>query len=200
MRRLLVLSVACVLAVAGMPSAQGDALKTAADALGAANVKTLGFAGSGANFSLGQNFTPNDPWPRVPVTTYTALINFDTGSMRTEILREMGDDDAARRRRAVLRSAASEPAGERQLRLERAGSESAPRWRRTRGPARWGAAGGSARGASGGTRSGQPGRADAVHLVDAAGLRQGRDGQQRDAEGGRGRDRSVVHGRAASTR
>src|SRR5580765_6267883 len=43
MRRLLVLSVACVLALAGMPSAQGDALKTAADALGAANVKTLGF-------------------------------------------------------------------------------------------------------------------------------------------------------------
>jgi glyoxylase-like metal-dependent hydrolase (beta-lactamase superfamily II) len=90
MRRLLVLSVACVLAAAGMPSAQGDAVKTAADALGAANIKTLGFAGSGANFSLGQNFTPNDPWPRVPVTTYTALINFDTASMRTEILREMG--------------------------------------------------------------------------------------------------------------
>src|SRR5262245_34455595 len=90
MRRVVILAVACVLALAGRPMAQSDALKTAADALGAANIKTIGFAGSGKNFSLGQNFTSTDPWPAVPVTTYTALINFDTASMRTEILREMG--------------------------------------------------------------------------------------------------------------
>src|SRR3954447_21935406 len=92
MRRVMLVAVACVLALAGRPSAQQtDALKAAAEALGTANIKTLGFAASGGNFSVGQNFTATDPWPRVPITTYTSLINFDTASMRTEILREMGN-------------------------------------------------------------------------------------------------------------
>jgi len=94
MRRFTILAVACVLALAALavvPSAQqSDALKAAATALGAANIKTLQFTGSGANFSVGQNFTPNDPWPRVTVKNYTASINYDTGSMRQELLREMG--------------------------------------------------------------------------------------------------------------
>src|SRR5713101_6967590 len=53
-------------------------------------LKTLQFTGSGANFSVGQNFTPAEPWPRVAVKSYTASINFDTGSMRQELVREMG--------------------------------------------------------------------------------------------------------------
>ena len=56
-----------------------------------ARVKTLQFTGSGANFSVGQNYTPNEPWPRVTVKNYTASINYDSGSMRVELLREMGD-------------------------------------------------------------------------------------------------------------
>ena len=91
MRRFTLLAMAGVLAFAGVPSAQqADALKAAAAALGVANVKTLGFAGSGAAFSVGQNFTPSEAWPRVSVTNYTALINFDTSSMRQETTREMG--------------------------------------------------------------------------------------------------------------
>jgi glyoxylase-like metal-dependent hydrolase (beta-lactamase superfamily II) len=91
MRRFILLAVAGLMVLGGVPSAQqADALKAAAAALGVANVKTLGFAGAGAAFSVGQNFTPSDPWPRVPVTSFTALINFDTGSMRQEITREMG--------------------------------------------------------------------------------------------------------------
>ena len=64
--------------------------RRAGDALGVAKIKTLQFTGSGANFSVGQNFTPNEPWPRVTVKSYTASINYDTGSMRQELLREMG--------------------------------------------------------------------------------------------------------------
>src|SRR5712692_732823 len=90
MRSSIVVALACALALASVPSAQpGDALKAAADALNAAKIKTLQFTGSGANFSVGQNFTPNDPWPRVTVKNYTASINYDTGSMRQELLREM---------------------------------------------------------------------------------------------------------------
>jgi hypothetical protein len=91
MRRFAILSGAIVLALAPSVCAQQhDALKSAADALGANHIKTLQFTGSGATFSAGQNFTPNDPWPRVTLKHYTALINYETGSMRQELLLEMG--------------------------------------------------------------------------------------------------------------
>ena len=80
-----ILALACVLA-----AQQRNAVQTAADALGVAKIKTLQFTGSGANFSVGQNYAPNEPWPRVTVKNYTASINYDTGSMRVELLREMG--------------------------------------------------------------------------------------------------------------
>jgi glyoxylase-like metal-dependent hydrolase (beta-lactamase superfamily II) len=79
-----------VLALASAPAAQRNAVQTAAGALGAGNIKTIRIAGSGANFSVGQNFSPGEPWPRVDVKSYTASINYDTGSMRVELLREMG--------------------------------------------------------------------------------------------------------------
>ena len=70
--------------------AQQGALQTAAGTLGVGNIKTLQFTGSGRNFSVGQNFTPVDPWPAVPVKNYVAVANFDTGAMRVDMLREMG--------------------------------------------------------------------------------------------------------------
>ena len=91
MRKFMTLAVACILALAIAPSAQQpDALKAAVDTLNAAKINTLQYSGSGANFSVGQNFTPNEPWPRVTVKSYTASINYGTGSMRQELVREMG--------------------------------------------------------------------------------------------------------------
>ncbi|HWW87636.1 MAG TPA: MBL fold metallo-hydrolase [Vicinamibacterales bacterium] len=91
MRSSIVVALACALALTSMPSAQpADSLKAAADALSTSTIKTLQFTGSGANFSVGQNFSPSEPWPRVTVKSYTASINYDTGSMRQELLREMG--------------------------------------------------------------------------------------------------------------
>ena len=90
MRRYFALAFAGILAFASTPSAQQGALQSAAAALGAGNIKTLQFTGSGENFSVGQNFTSTDPWPHVTVKNYTALINYDTGSMRVELLRESG--------------------------------------------------------------------------------------------------------------
>ena len=91
MRNIAILSVGIVLTFAPDVSPQQlDTLKSAADALGVNQVNTLEFTGSGATFSVGQNFEPNDPWPRVTLKRYTALINYETGSMRQELLREMG--------------------------------------------------------------------------------------------------------------
>jgi glyoxylase-like metal-dependent hydrolase (beta-lactamase superfamily II) len=91
MRRFIGVALAYALALTSAPSAQPpDAVKAAGDALGVAKIKTLQFTGSGANFSIGQNFTPKDPWPRVTVKSYIGSINYDTASMRQELLREMG--------------------------------------------------------------------------------------------------------------
>src|SRR5215204_4613039 len=83
--------VVSVLVLVVSPTAQEpDVLKRAAAVLGVNVIKTLEFKGSGVNFTVGQNFTPNDPWPPVTVKTYRALINYESGSMRVELLRELG--------------------------------------------------------------------------------------------------------------
>jgi glyoxylase-like metal-dependent hydrolase (beta-lactamase superfamily II) len=89
MKKLLML-VLGVLPLTAAAQVQTGAVKSAADTLGVANLKSLQFTASGANFSVGQNFTPAEPWPPVTVKSYTAFINYDTGSMRQELVREMG--------------------------------------------------------------------------------------------------------------
>ena len=73
MRKATLVGLICVLALGAGSSAQQGALQTAADALGVANIKTLQFTGSGANFSVGQNYTPTEPWPPVTVKSYTGV-------------------------------------------------------------------------------------------------------------------------------
>jgi glyoxylase-like metal-dependent hydrolase (beta-lactamase superfamily II) len=90
MRKTILIGLISALALGAGGAAQQGALQTAAATLGVANIKTLQFTGSGRNFSVGQNYTPADPWPAVPVKNYTAIANFDTGAMRVELTREMG--------------------------------------------------------------------------------------------------------------
>ena len=88
MRRSLVV-VACVVAAAAASAQQGgNALQNAAASLGVANIDTIEFSGSGRNFSVGQNYTAAEPWPAITVTSYTAQINFQTASMRQELVRD----------------------------------------------------------------------------------------------------------------
>jgi glyoxylase-like metal-dependent hydrolase (beta-lactamase superfamily II) len=89
MRRFFSAGVA-ILAFAGMLAAQqATALQKASDALGVEKIKTIQFTGNGQNFSVGQNYLPTEPWPPVPVKNYTAVINYDTGAMRVDMLREI---------------------------------------------------------------------------------------------------------------
>src|SRR6266571_597528 len=90
MRKLILASMGVLALAFAVAAQQANAIQTAADALGAARIKTLQFIGSGQNFSVGQNYTPAEPWPPVTVKSYTASMNYDTGSMRVELLREMG--------------------------------------------------------------------------------------------------------------
>src|SRR5438105_3276522 len=73
--------------------ARGDRaspIAAAAATLGADTTSSLRFAGDGVSFTVGQNFTADDPWPRVAVRRYDALIDYRAGAMRVEMLREMG--------------------------------------------------------------------------------------------------------------
>lgn len=82
-----------VLAVAGAASAASEVPRSfaaAIEALSADAIKTLRFTAGGADFTVGQNFTPNDPWPRIGIKRYTASINYETGSMEIDLVREMG--------------------------------------------------------------------------------------------------------------
>src|SRR5438876_9400928 len=88
--RKVVLPALGILAVPSAVASRSNGVQTAADALGAARIKTLQFTGSGQNFSVGQNYTPAEAWPPVTVKSYTASMNYDTGSMRVELVREMG--------------------------------------------------------------------------------------------------------------
>jgi glyoxylase-like metal-dependent hydrolase (beta-lactamase superfamily II) len=90
MRKMIILVSVGVLFLAVKRFAQQpDVLKVTLDVLGVDQLKTLQFTASGANFTVGQNFTPVDPWPRVAIKRYIALINYETSSMRLELLREM---------------------------------------------------------------------------------------------------------------
>ena len=65
-------------------------IRLAAEALGADNIRTLQFSATGDTFTVGQNYAPNEPWPRVPAKNFAALINYETESMRLDMLRELG--------------------------------------------------------------------------------------------------------------
>jgi glyoxylase-like metal-dependent hydrolase (beta-lactamase superfamily II) len=90
MRSYIALAVLGLLVLTSAVGAQQGALQTAAAKLGVANIKTLQVTGSGTMFSVGQNYTSSEPWPRVTVKNFTALVNYDTASMRVELVRESG--------------------------------------------------------------------------------------------------------------
>src|SRR5205085_2040832 len=66
----------------------GDASK----ALGADNLKTIEFSGSGSDFTLGQAPAPNTPWPRFNDKTYTRVINFDAPASRMQRVRMQAEN------------------------------------------------------------------------------------------------------------
>jgi glyoxylase-like metal-dependent hydrolase (beta-lactamase superfamily II) len=62
-------------------------LEGVAKAMGATDVKSIQYSGSGTTFAVGQSPHPAAPWPRFTAKSYTRSINYDTASMRDEIVR-----------------------------------------------------------------------------------------------------------------
>jgi len=73
----------------------GDAkavISSASKALGADNLKTIEFSGSGADFVLGQAANPSVPWPRFNDKTYTRVIDLEAPASRLQRIRTQGEN------------------------------------------------------------------------------------------------------------
>jgi glyoxylase-like metal-dependent hydrolase (beta-lactamase superfamily II) len=94
-KKLLVVLIVCV--VFGLMPQLGNGqeanpvLVDAAKAMGAIDLKTLQYTGSGSTFAPGQSPVPGAPWPRFNAKSYTRTINYDTVSMRDEIVRTQAE-------------------------------------------------------------------------------------------------------------
>src|SRR5437879_3316008 len=86
------ISVASVFpSIAGAQTAATSLEKVAA-ALGAQDVRSLEIAGSGTIFAIGQNATPTMPWPRFNLKSFARSINYETASLRDELVRTQALD------------------------------------------------------------------------------------------------------------
>jgi len=67
-------------------------LQAATGAMGAANLKTIQYSGTGWTAAVGQSFSPQEDWPRFEVTQYTRSVDYDAKSSREELTRRQGNN------------------------------------------------------------------------------------------------------------
>ena len=73
----------------GMPTvacAADAALERAAQAMGANGLKSLRYSGDGVGYTFGQAYKPGLAWPKITVRSFVRTVNYETGSMRDEVL------------------------------------------------------------------------------------------------------------------
>ena len=61
-------------------------LTRASAAMGAGDLKSIRYAGDGIGFTFGQAFKPGMPWPKITIHSEVRTINYETASMRDEIV------------------------------------------------------------------------------------------------------------------
>jgi glyoxylase-like metal-dependent hydrolase (beta-lactamase superfamily II) len=64
----------------------------AVKSLGASDLRTLEYTGSGYSFAFGQNPRPGTPWPKFNVKSYYKGINYESGASSQRIVRTQGED------------------------------------------------------------------------------------------------------------
>ena len=97
MKRILSLALAGALfsLVAARAQDATSVIAAAAKAMGTPGVQSIQYSGTGSIFMMGQNFTPESPWPRFRVTKYSAGVRYDTPGFREELVR-IDDEKPAR--------------------------------------------------------------------------------------------------------
>ena len=93
MAQLAGLIVAVIVLTAGSVAAQDarGVLQAAAETLGVTNMTSIQYSGTGWIGAVGQNFAPDQDWPRFELASYTRTIDFGTSSSKEEmVIREDG--------------------------------------------------------------------------------------------------------------
>jgi glyoxylase-like metal-dependent hydrolase (beta-lactamase superfamily II) len=89
MERLTAPALGFALAVATAACSQpAGTLQAAADSLGASMVKSIEYSGTGKWYQFGQAPSPTLPWPQFDISSFTAVVNYDTPSARVEMVRK----------------------------------------------------------------------------------------------------------------
>ena len=69
-------------------------LQAAATASGANNVKSIQYSGTGTHGAVGQSFQADVDWPRTNVKSFTRTIDYDSKSLKEEMVRVQGNNPA----------------------------------------------------------------------------------------------------------
>ncbi len=89
MQRLTLLAVGASIAlVSASCSKPAGTLEAAEETLGAANVTSIEYSGTGKWFQFGQAPNPTLPWPPFDVSRFNAVISYETPSARVEMVRK----------------------------------------------------------------------------------------------------------------
>jgi glyoxylase-like metal-dependent hydrolase (beta-lactamase superfamily II) len=72
--------------LSGAACAADAALERASTAMGAGGLKSIRYAGDGVGCTFGQAYKPGLAWPKIRIQSFARAINYDTGSMKEEIL------------------------------------------------------------------------------------------------------------------
>src|SRR5262245_57425355 len=87
----LLIGIAVVTLVAGC-AGQRSGVAAVADAMGATNLNSIQYSGTGFVFGFGQAYAPGDPWPKFFQTAYNASVNYQTPAMRLEAVRSQAEN------------------------------------------------------------------------------------------------------------
>src|SRR5665213_1565394 len=80
----------CLAWPAGAQDAK-SVLDSAVKAMGAENLGSIRYSGSGFNYALGQAPNPSSPWPKFNVKKYERVIDFDAGAMSQTMVRTQAE-------------------------------------------------------------------------------------------------------------
>jgi glyoxylase-like metal-dependent hydrolase (beta-lactamase superfamily II) len=83
---------ALMLALTGNAQDGRAVLERAGRALGADALRSIQVTASGVYFAVGQGPAPGAPWPRFNVKSLTRTLNYETASLRDEIVRTQAED------------------------------------------------------------------------------------------------------------
>lgn len=64
----------------------------AVKAMGARNLGSIRYTGTGVNFALGQAVNPSSPWPKFNVKSYERIIDFDAGATSQTMVRTQAEN------------------------------------------------------------------------------------------------------------